>query len=245
MHSELISQKISRKGMVVAVMYHNEVDQYPKLFIAGDSTAASYSSGAFPMMGWGQVIQYFLRDVCVVNLAQCGRSSKSFIDEGWFRLIEERIGQGDYLFVQFGHNDEKSQDPARYTTPWETFPACLKRYVDLARGRGAHPVLITPVARRRFENGHTVNTHGAYPDAIRALAREEGVPCVDLSVLGQELMDQMGEEGSKALFTKVKPGEYPGYPEGHDDDTHFCQQGAIAIAALVAREVKKAFPESF
>ena len=224
---------------------HNEVTQYPKLFVAGDSTAASYYSGMFPMMGWGQVIDYFLSGVCVVNLAQCGRSSKSFIDEGWFRLIEERISQGDYLLIQFGHNDEKSEDPARYTTPEETFPQYLRRYIDLAKSHGATPVLITPVARRRFENGHTVNTHGAYPEAVRALAQQENVVCIDLSALSQQLMDEMGEEDSKTLFTKTKPGEFPGYPEGHDDDTHFCQQGAIAIAYLVAKEMKKAFPGKF
>lgn len=226
-------------------MYHNEVSRYPKLFIAGDSTAASYSSKDFPMVGWGQVINYFLQGVCVVNLAQCGRSSKSFIDEGWFKLVEERIGQGDYFLIQFGHNDEKSEDPTRYTTPDDTFPAYLKRYVDLAKSRGAHPVLITPVARRKFENGVTVNTHGAYPEAIRELADREKIPCIDLSVLGQQLMDQMGEEGSKVLFVKTAPGDYPGYPEGHDDNTHFCQDGALIIASLVAKEMKKAFPGKF
>lgn len=218
---------------------------FPKLFIAGDSTAASYSGERYPMMGWGQVIDYYLPKVCVRNLAQCGRSSRSFIDEGWFAIIQREISSGDYLLVQFGHNDEKSQDPSRYTEPETTFPQYLSRYVDLARERGAHPVLITPVARRNFENGQLKDTHGDYPKAVRTLAEKEKVPCIDLSALSMDLMSAMGEEASKELFTKVQPGSYPGYPEGHDDNTHFCQKGAMEIASLVAAEMKKLFPGAF
>lgn len=226
-------------------MTEAKIEKFPKIFIAGDSTAASYSGERFPMMGWGQLINYYLQNICVVNLAQCGRSSRSFIDEGWFRLIEERISKGDYLLVQFGHNDEKSQDPTRYTEPGTTFPEYLMKYVDLARGRGATPVLITPVARRKFEDGRLTDTHKDYAEAIRKLAAKEKVGCIDLTALSMELMEKMGEEGAKSLFTKVKPGEYPGYPEGHDDDTHFCQTGAFIIASLVADELKKLFPSAF
>lgn len=226
-------------------MTEAKIEKFPKIFIAGDSTAASYSGERFPMMGWGQLINYYLQNICVVNLAQCGRSSRSFIDEGWFRLIEERISKGDYLLVQFGHNDEKSQDPTRYTEPETTFPEYLMKYVDLARGRGATPVLITPVARRKFEDGRLTDTHKDYAEAIRKLAAKEKVGCIDLTALSMELMEKMGEEEAKSLFTKVKPGEYPGYPEGHDDDTHFCQTGAFIIASLVADELKKLFPSAF
>ena len=226
-------------------MENGKTANLPKLFVAGDSTAASYSGERYPMMGWGQVINYYLHGVCVVNLAQCGRSSKSFIDEGWFAIVEREIQPGDYLLAQFGHNDEKSQDPSRYTEPETTFPEYLSRYISLAREHGAHPVLITPVARRKFEDGRLVNTHVAYQDAIRALAWREQVPCVDLTALSMELMEKMGEESSKTLFTKVQPKEYPGYPEGHDDDTHFCQKGALEIAALVGGEMKKLFPGAF
>jgi len=226
-------------------MAEEKVQKFPKIFIAGDSTAASYSGERYPMMGWGQVINYYLRNVCVINLAQCGRSSRSFIDEGWFRLIEERIAEGDYLLVQFGHNDEKSQDPKRYTEPETSFPEYLMKYVNLARERGAKPVLITPTARRKFEEGKLIDTHKAYAEAIRKLAEKEGTAFIDLTKLSMELMEGLGEEESKKLFTKVKAGEYPGYPEGHDDDTHFCQRGALEIASLVGEGMKKLFPGAF
>lgn len=233
------------KGVEYLIMAEEKVKNYPKIFIAGDSTAASYSGERFPMMGWGQVIGYYLQNVCIVNLAQCGRSSRSFITEGWFALIEKGISKNDFLLVQFGHNDEKSQDPSRYTDPESSYPEHLMRYVDLARSRGANPVLITPVARRKFEDGKLIDTHKAYADAVRKLSETEQIPYVDLTALSMKLMEGLGEDASKRLFTKVQPGEYPGYPEGHDDDTHFCQEGALEIASLVGGEIKKLFPNIF
>lgn len=226
-------------------MEQTKPSQFPKIFIAGDSTAASYSGERYPMMGWGQVIEYYLHGVCIVNLAQCGRSSKSFIDEGWLAVIEREIQPGDYLLIQFGHNDEKSQDPSRYTQPQTTYPEYLTKYISLAKEHRAYPVLITPVARRTFEGGELCDSHGDYPQAMRDLAKREGVPCIDLTALSMNLLTELGEDASKALFTKVQPGDFPGYPEGHDDNTHFCQKGALEIASLIGAEMKRLFPGAF
>ncbi|MYS53198.1 rhamnogalacturonan acetylesterase, partial [Streptomyces sp. SID6013] len=122
------------------------------LYIAGDSTAAQKYSDAAPETGWGMALPFFLRhDLRVANHAVNGRSSKSFVDEGRLDVVLGAIRPGDFLLIQFAHNDEKDEDPTRYTEPWTTYQDCLRMYVDGARARGARPVLATPVERRRFD----------------------------------------------------------------------------------------------
>ncbi|MBQ8952532.1 MAG: rhamnogalacturonan acetylesterase, partial [Clostridia bacterium] len=167
-----------------------------------------------------------------------GRSSRSFREEGLFEPVEAGMASGDMLLIQFGHNDEK--DDERHTDPKTTFPEQLWRYCQAALDKGALPVLITPVARRFFVGGGSLlYTHGEYPAAIRRLAEEKRIPLCDLSADSRALYLSLGEEKTAELFVRLAPGENPDFPDGHDDKTHFCAQGAEVIAGLVAEELRK------
>ncbi|OAH16490.1 rhamnogalacturonan acetylesterase [Streptomyces jeddahensis] len=200
------------------------------IYIAGDSTAAQKYADAAPETGWGMALPFFLhRDVAVANHAMNGRSSKSFIDEGRLVPILEAIRPGDLLIVQFGHNDEKTADPARGTEPWTTYQDYLRQYLDGARARGARPVLATSVERRKFDAaGNAVPTHGDYPAAMRALADEEGVALLDIQTLSIALWQKLGVEETKKYFN---------WTETEQDNTHFNPPGAIAVARLVAEQL--------
>ncbi|MGE5605913.1 MAG: rhamnogalacturonan acetylesterase [Bacteroidota bacterium] len=210
------------------------------VFIAGDSTACDYEPSRAPRAGWGQMIGRFFDQnrVAIVNRAISGRSSLSFINEGALDGILADIKSGDYLLIQFGHNDAKKEDPTRYADP-DTYQTYLSQYVNGARQAGANPVLITPVNRRSFEKGRLVPTHGLYPGAMITLAKEENVPLVDLTEQSRVLFEALGEEKTKELFLWLKPGESVNYPEGVQDDTHFAEKGAVEIAKLIVQGIKE------
>ncbi|TDC25301.1 rhamnogalacturonan acetylesterase [Streptomyces sp. 8K308] len=197
------------------------------LYIAGDSTAAQKYAAAAPETGWGMALPFFLRPaLTVANHAMNGRSSKSFIDEGRLATILASIRPGDLLLVQFAHNDEKIEDPARYTEPWTTYQDHLRQYIAGARERGARPVLATSVERRRFDaSGNALPTHGEYPAAMRALAERERVPLLDIQELSLDLWQKLGVEESKRYFN---------WTATEQDNTHFSPLGAIEIARLTA-----------
>ncbi|GAA4600847.1 lysophospholipase L1-like esterase [Actinoplanes octamycinicus] len=205
------------------------------IFVAGDSTAATYALADLPRAGWGQALPVFLHHgVAVVNAALSGASSKSFADQGRLDLIRAAIRPGDTLLISFGHNDEKVEDPARGTDPWTTFQDYLRRYLDGARAARAHPILVTPVERRRFTaDGVPYLSHGAYPDAMRALARQTRTPLIDLTALSFDLWGRLGPEATKDHFLWLDAGEQPTYPAGAADNTHFQAHGAIEVARLV------------
>ncbi|GIM88242.1 hypothetical protein Ato02nite_000350 [Paractinoplanes toevensis] len=206
------------------------------IFVAGDSTAATYATADVPRAGWGQALPAFLRpEIAVQNGALSGASSKSFADLGRLDLILAAIRPGDVLLVSFGHNDEKTEDPARYTEPWTTFQDYLRLYLDGARAKRAQPILVTPVERRRFRaDGTPYLSHGEYPDAMRALAESTGTPLIDLTALSFALWSTLGPEATKDYFLWLDPGEHPNYPDGVSDNTHFQAHGAIEVARLVA-----------
>ncbi|MEU0488328.1 rhamnogalacturonan acetylesterase [Nocardiopsis sp. NPDC006139] len=216
-------------------------DRAPRLFVAGDSTASTYAAHEAPRAGWGQALGLFLGGGATVdNRALSGASSKSFADLGLLDGVLADIRPGDHLLVSFGHNDSKSDDPARYTEPWSTYQEQLTAYLDGARERGARPVLVTSVERRRFTaDGTPRESHGDYPAAMRALAEREGVPLVDLTALSLELWGGLGPEGTKGHFLWSEPGGHPNYPDGVQDNTHFQAHGAIEVARLVAAELKR------
>lgn len=214
----------------------------PKItvFIAGDSTACDYEQSRAPRAGWGQMIGGFFDGnfISIENRAISGRSSMSFINEGALDGILADIKPGDYLLIQFGHNDAKKEDPARYSDP-ATYQSYLYQYVNGARQAGANPVLITPVHRRSFAKGRLVSTHGLYPGAMTALAKKEKAPLVDLTELSRVLFETLGEEKTKELFLWLKPGVSVNYPEGVQDDTHFAENGATEIGKLIVRGIKE------
>jgi lysophospholipase L1-like esterase len=209
-----------------------------KLFIAGDSTAADQES--FPYAGWGQMLGMYLKhDVVVANHATSGRSSRSFIDEGRLAAIQAEIQKDDFLFIQFGHNDEKN-DPERNTEPYTTYKQYLTQYIEAARSVGAHPVLLTSVQRRYFnEDGTLQDTHGDYLPAMRELAAEQGVPLIDMAEKTKALYESLGPERSKALFVIGERGEFVSHPDGVVDNTHFQDYGAVKVAGLVAEGIRE------
>jgi DNA sulfur modification protein DndE len=211
-----------------------------RLFLIGDSTLADKPLADNPERGWGQLLPVFFDDrVQIKNHAVNGRSTKSFIDEKRWDAVLQQLRKDDWVFIQFGHNDEKSEDPTRYAAPQTDYRANLARFVSETRGKGAHPVLLTPVMRRRFDAaGKFFDTHGEYPGVVRALAKELNVPLIDLHQASQKLIEQHGVEGSKQLFLWIEPGRYKTLPEGKQDDTHFSEYGATQMAGLVVAELR-------
>lgn len=168
-----------------------------------------------------------------------GRSSRSFISEGRLDAIAARIRPGDFLFIQFGHNDEKP-DAKRATVPGTTYKEHLQRYLEVARRNGAHPVLVTPVARRHYDSGgRIVDTHGDYLTAMRELAAETQTPLIDLAERSTALFESVGVEGTKDIFMWAVPGEYAAFPVGMEDNTHFQHRGAVQIAGLVVQGIRE------
>jgi pectinesterase len=205
------------------------------VYVAGDSTAATWPADTIPKAGWGQALPPFLNphQVRVDNQALSGASSRSFVEAGLLDTILSTIGPGDYLLISFGHNDEKTDD--RHTDPFTTYQQYLSMYIDGARQHHAHPVLVTPVERRRFDAaGHATASHGDYPRAMRELGAATGVPVVDLTALSMALWDRLGVEGTKEYFLWIAPGQ-PNYPDGSQDNTHFQAHGAIELARIVVR----------
>ena len=212
-----------------------------RIFLIGDSTMADKPLADNPERGWGQMFPMFFTDqVQIENYAKNGRSTKSFIDEGRWKTVYDKLQKGDYVFIQFGHNDEKKYDTTRYTEPHTSYRANLLKFVDESRQKGAIPILITPVARRKFDKDNKlVPTHGEYPEVVRELAKEQNVPLIDLEKKSDKLFSKLGPEGTKKIFLWVKPGEYKTLPDGKEDNTHFQPDGAIRIAKLVVDGIKE------
>ncbi|MEQ1677139.1 MAG: rhamnogalacturonan acetylesterase [Chitinophagaceae bacterium] len=211
-----------------------------KIFLAGDSTISIKETKAYPETGWGMPFTYFWDStVTIVNRAKNGRSTKTFISEGLWKSIYTEAGEGDYVFIQFGHNDESVEKKERYATP-DTFKMNLVRFVKETREKGATPVLFTPVSRRRFDlTGTALETHKEYSAYVKEVATKENVLFIDLDAKSRELYQQMGKNDSKLLFMQLKPGEHPNYPEGRDDNTHFNELGARLIAQIVLKELRE------
>jgi lysophospholipase L1-like esterase len=209
------------------------------IFMIGDSTMADKDPKAEPERGWGQALQALFDDtVKVSNHAANGRSSKSFIDEGRWQIVLNSLQAGDYAVIQFGHNDQKP-DEARHTDPYTTYKSNLEKYVTDTRARGSFPILCTSIVRRQFdEKGVLVDTHDAYPDAVRQAAKELNVPLLDLQLRTKNLISELGPEKSKSLYLYAPPGAYPNRPGGAQDDTHLNPEGAAAVARMAAEEMK-------
>lgn len=210
-----------------------------KVYLIGDSTMSVKKVSKYPETGWGMPFAHFFDEsVTIDNRAQNGRSTKSFMEEGRWKSVTDSLKTGDYVFIQFGHNDEVKTKQT-YTTE-EEFRTNLGKYVKESLKAGAFPILITPVARRSFdENGKVRESHQAYSEIVRAVAREMQVPLIDLDKVSMALLQEMGVENSKLLFNKLAAGQNPNYPAGIDDNTHFNEYGARRIAELVLQELKK------
>ncbi len=211
-----------------------------RVFMAGDSTMSIKDPKAYPETGWGMpFVQFWDSSVTIVNLAKNGRSTKTFISEGLWKTITDQATEGDYVFIQFGHNDEAKDKVERYTTPDE-YKANLVKFISETRGKKANPILLTPVTRRRFDStGKIMETHEIYSALVREVAIAQKVPLIDMDKKTQELLQQFGKENSKWLFLQLNAGEHPNYPDGRNDNTHFNELGARLVAQLVLKEIRE------
>lgn len=194
-----------------------------------------------PERGWGQMLpDFFNEKVTVKNYAVNGRSTKSFIDEGRWGEVLSELQPGDYLFIQFGHNDQKYKDSLRYTNPYTAYRRNLVRFVNESRKKGAKPVIFSSIVRRKFnEYGVLEDTHGAYPFIARQVANELNVPFIDLQLKSEDLVLSLGMEKSKEIYLWVDPGEFAMYPAGKQDNTHFSIKGATEMAHLAVQGIKE------
>lgn len=209
-----------------------------KIFWAADSTVQNNDVTTYPQTGIGQVFSMYVREgVFILNYAKNGRSTKSFIDEGRLDAIEREIGEGDFLFIQFGHNDEKKYDPTRYTEPFSDYIENLEKFIDVAEKHGAKPVLITPIERRIFDkNGKLEESkHTDYVAAMKQTAQKNNVPVIDLFTMSREALERTGEEQSRRWHMFFDAGIYENYSEGSDDNTHLRYEGALMYAGFVAK----------
>jgi lysophospholipase L1-like esterase len=238
------SRQFLRKGtllFILLVMMSSFIqeDKSITIYMIGDSTMADKEVQAYPETGWGTPFKVFFNSsVKIENRSKNGRSTKSFREEGLWQPVYDNLKEGDYVFIQFGHNDEGKEKVGRYTTP-EEFKQNLERYINESKTKRAIPVLLTPVSRRKFENGKMVETHPVYSDVVREVAKERKVAFIDMDKKSQALYQQFGEENSKWLFLQLDPGVHPNYPDGRNDNTHFSELGARLIAQLVLAEIRQ------
>lgn len=252
-------------ALLLLTSFRTDTRDVTTIFMIGDSTMANKPlDGDNPERGWGQMLPgFFTEDIRVDNHARNGRSSKSFIDEGLWEQVRTQIRKGDYVFIQFGHNDEKPK-PDRHTDPGTTFDANLRRFVEETRAKGGIPVLFNSIVRRNFfhnpnavtdddlrrekvegtalEGDSLIDTHGAYLESPRRVAAELDVPFVDLNRLTHDLVQGMGRETSKSLFCWVPANTYAACPKGRQDNTHLNIYGARRVARLAVNALAEAVP---
>lgn len=216
------------------------------IFMVGDSTMANKSVKAYPETGWGQALAMFA-DTSRVNIdnhAKNGRSTKSFIDEGLWATVENKIKPGDFVFIQFGHNDEKIDKPNVYARAATAYKVNLKKMVDETRAKGGTPVIFSSIVRRDFApNGKLIHTHGDYIDAAKLVAAELKVAFIDLEAETHLLVEKLGPDASAYLFMNLPEGVYASHPKGLIDNTHLTRYGAMQVAWLAIKHIKTQLPE--
>ena len=212
------------------------------IYTIGDSTMADKPNPEEnPERGWCQLLPQFLNNNATVkNHAVNGRSTRSFIAEGRWDSVYKQMKKGDYIFIQFGHNDQKINDPNRYTNPHTAYRNNLIKFVSETKEMGATPVLFTSIVRRNFNEEETlVDTHGEYPQEVRSVAQEFNVPLIDLQYLTEKLEEAYGVNDSKKLHLHYAPNEIPYYPEGKEDNTHLSVLGATEVARLAVNALNE------
>lgn len=228
--------------LIFSLFAFKSTDKKVTVWLVGDSTIAEKLMTRYPETGWGMPFQnYFdLSKVSIENRAKNGRSTRTFLAEGSWLPIQQNLKPGDYVFIQFGHNDEgkgeKYKD--RSTTP-DDFKINLIKYINETKSKDAIPILITPVSRRYFDKeGNIKQTHTPYSDVVRELAKSEQIVLIDLDEMSRQLYQKYGAEDSKLLFLDMAPNLHPNYPNGVTDGTHFNEYGARLIAELVLNSIK-------
>lgn len=236
--------KIDSKSLLVlislnmAIISHS-VSAAVQLFMAGDSTMAIKHKKDYPETGWGMPFEHFFAEsLTVINLAKNGRSTKTFIEEGLWGKVEANLKAGDYVIIQFGHNDESEHKKDRYTTPVQ-YKENLTNMINFVTKAQATPILMTPVTRRYFDPQGSIQPTHPYAPLVRDVAQHTGVEFIDMEEITRQYFNEMGDSPSTLRFMHIKPGLHPNYPNGVKDNTHFNHLGAREVAQLVLKELKK------
>lgn len=224
------------------------------IFMAGDSTMADKvaskdvmdsvtgitHSVPFPERGWGQLLpEFFNENVVIENFAKNGRSSRTFISEGLWAKLLSGVQKGDYVIIQFGHNDSSPEKVDRYTSP-DDYYKNLSGFVDDVKARGGNAIICTSVARRRFDkNGSFIDSHGEYLDLARKVAKDQNIPLIDMYEKSKKLLIDLGPDKTVDLFMHFKPGESLLFPDGKIDNTHFREKGATLMADLFVQGLEE------
>lgn len=227
-------------GMVAMLSFVLPGQPELRIFMAGDSTMQKYDSAGTPQRGWGQLFhEFFNQYVEIHNLARGGRSTKSFIAEGLWEKLLSQLQAGDWVFIEFGHNDHDSRKPERYTPPDQYEMNLIRMAYDVEQ-KGAHAIILTPIAMRSFDkSGKYHDGHGVYPAKAKAAAAMANVPLIDLDQLFGKVIEGAGPDSSMSMFMNFGPGIYKAYPDGKKDNTHLRKKGAEAVASIVATEIKR------
>jgi len=207
----------------------------PTVFLAGNSTMVDQDDE--PWCGWGQILpRFFIPEIAVANYAESGEAANTFVSSKRFAKLLTKMKKGDYLFIEFGHNDQKQK--GENVGPYTSFKKNLKYLIDETKKKGGIPILVTPMHRRRFdENGKIINTHGNYPDAVRQTAKEENISLIELNNMSQILYEAWGDEASKKAFVHYPAGTYPNQTESLADNTHFNSYGGYEICKCILKEI--------
>lgn len=213
-----------------------------KVYLIGDSTMCEYGTDRAPLTGWGMPFKHFFDStIAIENRAKGGRSTRTFLSENRWQPIVDSLTEGDYVLIQFGHNDEAKEEKYkdRYT-PVPDYKANLVKFITETREKKAVPVLITPVTRMRFDKeGRQEETHAEYTAAVFEVAKQYKVPVVDLDKKSRDLLTELGPQHAPFLFMQLAAGENPSYPYGQKDNTHFNEYGARRLAELVLQGLKE------
>jgi len=234
---EFLNLEISGQEAQLSKLSIEVAGEVPVVYLCGNSTVVDQDNE--PWASWGQMITVFFDDrICFANYAESGEAANSFIAAGRLKKIMTQIKPGDYVLVEFGHNDQKQKGEGKgaYLSYWNS----LTEFIDQAREKEAIPILITPTQRRSFgEDGRIVDTHEDYPQAMRDLARDKQVPLIDLHQMTRVLYEALGTEGSKKAFVHYPAGTFPGQDKALADNTHFNSYGAYQIAKCVIVGMKE------
>lgn len=213
----------------------DKVDNVTTVFLCGNSTVVDQDNE--PWASWGQMIPRFFDDrVAFANYAESGESANTFIGAGRLKKLLTQMKEGDYIFIEFGHNDQKQKGPGKGA--YYSYMTSLKTFIDEARLKGANPVLVTPTQRRSFKDGKIADTHEDYPEAMKWLAQKENIPLIDLHAMTRTLYEAMGVDESKKAFVHYPANTYPNQPKALEDNTHFNPYGAYQIAKCVIEGIK-------
>ena len=229
--------EVNGEAPQLAYLEIERVDDVPTIFLCGDSTVVDQDNE--PWASWGQMIPRFFTDqVAFANYAESGERTDTFIDAGRLKKLLTQMKPGDWIFIEFGHNDQKLKGPGKGA--FYSFMSTLKVFIDEAKAKGANPVLVTPTCRRSFDTeGHIVNTHEDYPEAMRFLANRENIPLIELNEMTRTLYEALGVEPSKKAFVHYPAGTYPGQKGDLADNTHFNTYGAYQIAKCIIEGMKQ------